>query len=78
MPGGPALVDDNAIAYYTGRPASTIRRWRAEGRVTQYGTGRDKVLYDAHEFTPAERDEWTGEVIRPGGIPPLMLSDRAA
>jgi hypothetical protein len=71
MPGRPALVDDHAIAYYTGRTASTIRRWRAEGRVTQYGGGRGKVLYDAREFVPAERDE-LGEVLKVGGIPELM------
>lgn len=78
MPGGPALVDDETIAYYTGRPASTIRRWRAEGRITQYGNGRGKVLYDAHEFIAAERDEWSGEVIKVGGISPLLPSPQAA
>ncbi|PVC73754.1 DNA-binding protein [Streptomyces sp. CS081A] len=78
MPGGPALVDDNAIAYYTGRTASTIRRWAAEGRVTRYGSGRGSVLYDAHEFIAAERDEWTGEVLKRGGITELMPAARAA
>lgn len=78
MPGGPALADDHAIAYYTGRTASTIRRWGAEGRVTRYGSGRGKVLYDAHEFIAAERDEWTGEVRKRGGIPELMPAARAA
>ncbi|MET9728431.1 DNA-binding protein [Streptomyces zaomyceticus] len=78
MPEGPALADDHAIAYYTGRPASTIRRWRSEGRIAQYGSGRGKVLYDVHEFVPAVRDEWTDEVIKPGGIPPLMTDAQAA
>ncbi|MFC8009141.1 DNA-binding protein [Streptomyces cinereoruber] len=78
MPGRPALVNDHTIAYYTGRPVSTVRRWGAEGRVTQYGSGRGKVLYDAHEFIAAERDEWTGEVLKRGGIPELMPTARAA
>lgn len=77
MPGGPALVDDETLAYYTGRPASTIRRWRAEGRIAQYGNGRGKVLFDAREFVPAERDEF-GEVLKVGGIPELMPGRRRA
>ncbi|MEK9524027.1 DNA-binding protein [Streptomyces venezuelae] len=71
MSRGPALVDDETIAYYTARPASTIRRWRAEGRIAQYGNGRGKVLFDAREFVPAERDEF-GKVLKAGGIPELM------
>ncbi|MFF0277466.1 DNA-binding protein [Streptomyces sp. NPDC004330] len=78
MPGSPALVDDETLAYYIGRPASTIRRWRAEGRIAQYGSGRGNVLYDVREFVAAERDEWTGEVLKTGGIPELMPDYRKA
>ncbi|MEE1813540.1 DNA-binding protein [Streptomyces sp. SP18ES09] len=77
MPGDPALVDDAAIAYYTARPASTIRRWAAVGLVSRYGSGRGKVRYDAREFIPAVRDG-RGRVLEEGGIPELMERRKAA
>ncbi|MFE3202217.1 DNA-binding protein [Embleya sp. NPDC059237] len=46
------LVDDKAAAAWTGRPASTIRRWGLEGRITKHGNGRGAVRYDLRELQP--------------------------
>lgn len=70
----PALVNEEAAAYYTGRPGATIRRWAHEGRITRYGSGRGNVRYDVHELPAKTVDEWTGEVTL-GDPPPLP--DRA-
>lgn len=72
------LIDLADAAYYTGRPASTIRRWAAEGRITRHGSGRGQVRYDWRELNHAERDEWTKELIRPGDAPPLPHNRQTA
>ncbi|MFE9886863.1 DNA-binding protein [Streptomyces scopuliridis] len=66
-----ALVNEEAAAYYTGRPGVTIRRWAHEGRIKRYGKGRGNVRYNVFELNKAERDEWTRELIQPGEAPPL-------
>lgn len=78
MSGEPGLVDEGAAAFYVGRPASTIRRWAAEGRITRHGSGRGKVRYDVFELNGAERDEYTNELISPGATPPLPTFEARA
>ena len=73
-----ALVDEEAAAYYAGRPGVTIRRWAHEGRIQRYGKGRGNVRFNVFELPKAERDEWTGELITPGEAPPLPPGARAA
>lgn len=73
-----ALVDEEAAAYWAGRPGVTIRRWAHEGRIQRYGKGRGKVRYNVHEIPKAERDEWTRELITPGETPPMPTSAQAA
>ena len=73
-----ALVDEEAAAYWAGRPGVTIRRWAHEGRIQRYGKGRGKVRYNVHEIPKAERDEWTCELITPGETPPMPTGARAA
>lgn len=74
----PALVNEEAAAYWAGRPGVTIRRWAHEGRIARYGTGRGNVRYNVHELPKAVRDEWTRELITPGDTPPLPADARAA
>ncbi len=64
------LLTADLAACYTGRPASTIRRWASEGRITTYGRGRGNIRYNLHELPGAVRDEWTDE-LTPGQAPPL-------
>ncbi|WP_327307983.1 DNA-binding protein [Streptomyces sp. NBC_01298] len=71
------LVPEDLAAYYTGRPASTIRRWAAEGRIQRYGSGRGKVRYSVFELPHKTVDDWTGEVTV-GEAPPLPAEARAA
>ena len=78
MSSGIALVDEESAGYYAGRPGSTIRRWAAEGRIQRYGSGRGRVRYNVFELNQADRDEWTGELIAPGGPPPLHAAAQAA
>lgn len=66
-----ALVNEEAAAYYAGRPRVTIRRWAHEGRINRYGSGRGNVRYNVFELNKAVRDEWTRELITPGDPPPL-------
>ena len=73
-----ALVDEEAAAYYAGRPGVTIRRWAHEGRITRHGSGRGKVRYNVRELNKAERDEYTGELVTPSEAPPLPAGARAA
>lgn len=70
------LIPVDLAAHYTGRPASTIRRWAAEGRITRYGTGRGQVRYDLDELPHAHRDE-TGELVVPDA-PPLPQTHTCA
>jgi hypothetical protein len=71
------LVDEEVAAYVTGRTASTIRRWAAEGRLTRHGARdrrvRHSVLYDLLELPPAVRDD-NGIMITAGTTPPVMSS----
>lgn len=74
-----ALVNEEAAAYYAGRPGVTIRRWAHEGRINRYGTGRGNVRYNVFELPKAERDEWTRQLITPGAPPPMpQRAPRAA
>ncbi|MFJ6579261.1 DNA-binding protein [Streptomyces sp. NPDC091368] len=73
-----ALVDEEAAAYWAGRPGVTIRRWAHEGRIQRYGKGRGKVRYNVHEIPKADRDEWTGELITPGATPTMPTNALAA
>lgn len=73
-----ALVNEEAAAYYTGRPRVTIRRWAHEGRIRRYGSGRGNVRYNVFELNKAERDEWTRELLAPGAMPPLPEGANAA
>lgn len=63
----PFLVTEELAAIWTGRPASTIRRWAAEGRITRHGHGRGHVRYDLAEL-PAKTEDDDGNVI-PGRAP---------
>lgn len=71
------LLTEELAAKYTRRPASTIRRWAAEGRISRYGSGRGNVRYLAWELPRAVRDEWTGEWDL-GDPPPLPEGRKAA
>jgi hypothetical protein len=71
----PQLVPEDLAVYWTGRPANTIRRWAAEGRLTRhYDTGRRRngVLYDLAELPEAVRDRDTRELITPAPTPPVL------
>lgn len=78
MPSQLALVNEEAAAYWAGRPGVTIRRWAHEGRIKRYGTGRGNVRYNVHEIPKGRRDEDTRELIEPGPVPPLPAGARAA
>ncbi|MGW3321127.1 helix-turn-helix domain-containing protein [Streptomyces virginiae] len=71
------LLSEELAAIYTGRPASTIRRWAAEGRIQRYGSGRGKVRYSAYELPGKTVDNWTG-VTTLGPPPKLPAGARAA
>lgn len=67
------LVPEDLAAYFVGRPASTIRRWATEGRITKHheaGERRNGVRYDLDELPAAQRDD-EGAVVVPGAAPPL-------
>ncbi|WP_405769279.1 DNA-binding protein [Actinacidiphila glaucinigra] len=72
------FLTEELAAEYTGRPASTIRRWATEGRINRYGSGRGKVRYNVLELPVAIRDEWTREIISLGDPPPLPHARKAA
>jgi hypothetical protein len=61
------LVTEELAAVWTGRPASTIRRWATEGRITRHGRGRGNVRFDLAELNAKTEDE-NGNVI-PGKAP---------
>lgn len=63
----PFLVTEEYAVIWTGRPASTIRRWASEGRLTRHGHGRGNVRYDIVEMHGKTEDEH-GNVI-PGATP---------
>jgi hypothetical protein len=69
------LVPEDLAAYWTGRPAATIRRWAAEGRLTRHhdpARRRNGVLYDLAELPEAKRDKDTRELIAPGPTPDMI------
>ncbi|CAL9366716.1 helix-turn-helix domain-containing protein [Streptomyces sp. enrichment culture] len=70
----PKLVPEDLAAYWTGRPATTIRRWAAEGRLTRHHNPqrRNGVLYDLAELPEARRDETTLALLEPGPTPPII------
>lgn len=70
----PQLVPEDLAAYWTGRPAATIRRWAAEGRLTRHHNPqrRNGVLYDLAELPEARRDSDTRKLIEPGPTPPII------
>ncbi|MDX2838016.1 DNA-binding protein [Streptomyces ipomoeae] len=73
----PQLVTEDLAAYWTGRPATTIRRWAAEGRLTRHydrTRRRNGVLYDLAELPEATRDSDTRELIEPGPTPDIIKS----
>ncbi len=72
----PKLVPEDLAAYWTGRPAATIRRWAAEGRLTRHHNPqrRNGVLYDLAELPEAERDKDTLQLIKPGSTPDVRTS----
>jgi len=71
----PFLVTEELAAVWTGRPASTIRRWAAEGRITRHGHGRGNVRYDLAELNAKTEDE-NGNVI-PGVAPAMPMASAA-
>jgi hypothetical protein len=70
------LVSEEYAVVWTGRPASTIRRWAAEGRISRYGKGRGRVRYDLAELHSKTEDEH-GNVV-PGVTPEMKPAALAA
>lgn len=68
------LVTEELAVVWTGRPASTIRRWATEGRITRHGHGRGNVRYDLAELNAKTEDD-SGNVT-PGRAPgkPMMIA----
>ncbi|WP_063886217.1 MULTISPECIES: hypothetical protein [unclassified Streptomyces] len=69
------LITEDLAAYWTGRPATTIRRWAAEGRLTRHqdrSRRRNGVLYSLDELPAAERDADTRVLITPAPTPPIL------
>jgi hypothetical protein len=66
----PFLVTEELAAVWTGRPASTIRRWASEGRITRHGRGRGNVRYDLAEL--AAKTEGEDGAVIPGRAPDRM------
>ena len=69
------LVTEDLAAYWTGRPATTIRRWAAEGRLTRHhdrARRRNGVLYDLAELPEARRDADTRALIAPAATPDVI------
>lgn len=72
----PFLVTEELAVIWTGRPASTIRRWAHEGRITRHGHGRGNVRYDLGEMQAKTEDE-DGN-ITPGRAPAMPAVSAAA
>ena len=66
----PFIVTEEFAVIWTGRPASTIRRWACENRITRHGRGRGKVRYDLAEMSPKKEDEFGN--MTPGATPPKL------
>jgi hypothetical protein len=72
------LVTDQVAALYTGRPASRIRRWGLQGRITRYIDESDRrggVRYDLEELRSATQDYADGP-ITPGATPEMPKPKR--
>lgn len=65
----PFLVTEELAVIWTARPASTIRRWAHEGRITRHGHGRGNVRYDLGELNAKTEDE--NGVVTPGRAPAM-------
>lgn len=72
----PFLVPEEYAAIWTGRPASTIRRWAAEGRITRHGHGRGNVRYNLAELNAKTEDD--DGTVTPGAAPPLPVRQALA
>lgn len=70
----PRLVPEDLAVAYTGRPATTIRRWAHEGRISRYGQGRGRVRYDLLELHSAWQDD--GGTVHPGRAPAMPAERR--
>ena len=70
----PILVDQAVAAEYTGHPASTIRGWALQGRISRYGQGRGRVRYDLLELHSKTQDD--AGVILPGRTPEMPVERR--
>lgn len=74
------LVTEDLAAYWAGRPASTIRRWAAEGRITRIEDHTDRrngVRYDLWELPAAVRDPDTRELVTSADAPPVRTISNA-
>ncbi|WP_327066881.1 DNA-binding protein [Kitasatospora sp. NBC_01302] len=69
----PRLVPEDLAVAYTGRPATTIRRWAHEGRISRYGHGRGRVRYDLLELHSKTLDD---DGIERSGATPEMPAER--
>lgn len=72
------LITEEMAAHWAGRPGSTIRRWAAEGRIRRFGEGRGQVRYNLWDLHKAPRNEYTGDLLKPGETPELPTVARAA
>lgn len=73
MPG--LLIPIDLAAHVAGHPASVIRRWACEGRLTRYPDSsrrKNGVLYDIDEIPEAKRHKDTLALIEPGAMPPVI------
>lgn len=76
MSPSPFLVSEEYAVIWTGRPASTIRGWAHQGRITRHGKGRGNVRYDLAEL-PSKTEDETGTIV-PGVTPPMPAPLAAA
>lgn len=76
MAPSPFLVSEEYAVIWTGRPASTIRGWAHQGRITRHGKGRGKVRYDLAELPSKTEDEF-GNIVA-GETPPMRTQVAAA
>ncbi len=70
----PLLVPQDLAAAYTGHPASTIRGWALQGRISRYGQGRGRVRYDLLELHSKWEDD--DGVQHPGDTPEMPAERR--
>jgi hypothetical protein len=70
------LVTEELAVVWTGRPASTIRRWATENRITRHGHGRGNIRYDLAELNA--KTEAEDGTVTPGAVPPVRTLQVAA